>query len=241
MTPRCICCPRREQLTTRTWRALERRARDGATVYLSYCSGRHPATSAAPGSPVWTALFGVSYQLATGWRPIEDDILVMTFTEDFGRLTAGETLRFPVGGNEDSRAYLPVVPRGARVVATDAHGRPALLVHETGRGRTVLATYPLEHMAARTARVNPEQTHRLYAALAELAGVGPRGDGRHPVRGADVLVHEDGRRFVWLVSQSAEALTVRPRADGELRDLATGETVTDIGLDAYGVRVLELI
>ncbi len=74
-----------------------------------------------------------------------------------------------MAGNEDSRAYLLFVPRGARVVATDAHGRPALLVHETGRGRSVPATYPLGHMAARTARVNPERTRRLYAALAELA------------------------------------------------------------------------
>ncbi|MGO4430867.1 beta-mannosidase, partial [Streptomyces sp. MCAF7] len=132
-----------------------------------------------------------------------DEVLEMTFTDDFGGLTAGDTLRFPVAGNEDSRAYLPVLPRDARVVAVDAHGRPALLVRDTGRGRTVLATYPLEHMAARTARVNPEETHRLYAALADVAGVRRPVTVDSPYVGADVVVHQDGRRFVWLVSQSS--------------------------------------
>ena len=108
-------------------------------------------------------------------------------------------------------------------------------------GRTVLATYPLEHMAARTAHVNPEQTHRLYEALADLAGAARTVTVDTPYVGADVLVHEDGRRFVWLVSQSPEPLMVRPAVDGRLRDLATGEPVTEAGLDAYGVRVLELI
>ncbi len=143
-------------------------------------------------------------------------------------------------GREDSRAYLPVVPAGARVVATDAHGRPALLCHETGAGRTVLATYPLEHMAARTARANPEQTHRLYAALAELAGAARPVTVDTPYVAADTLVREDGTRYVLLVSQSGEELTVRPSADGELRELTGGEPVKDVVIAPYGVRVLEL-
>lgn len=97
----------------------------------------------------------------------------------------------------------------AWAVATDAHGRPAPLCRKTGEGRTVLATYPLEHMAARTARANPEQTHRLYATLAELAGAARPVTVGTPYVAADTLVREDGARFVWLVSQSAEELTVR--------------------------------
>lgn len=126
------------------------------------------------------------------------------------------------------------------MVAVDAHGKPALLVHDTGRGRTVLATYPLEHMAARTARANPEDTHRLYAALADVAGARRPVTVDSPHVGADLLVHDDGRRFVWLVSQSAEELTVRPEADGALRDLASGAPVAEVPLAPYGVRVLEL-
>ncbi|WP_328539368.1 cellulase family glycosylhydrolase [Streptomyces sp. NBC_00344] len=231
--------PSTRQLTTRTRRDLERRARAGATVYLSFCSGEHPATR-GPWFHDLDGLFGVEHQLSYGVaEPIEDEVLEMTFTEDFGSLKSGETLRFSVAGNEDSRAYLPVVAQGARVVATDGHGRPALLVHDIGAGRTVLATYPLEQMAARTARVNPEQTHRLYESLAHVAGVARPVTVDTPWVSADVLVHEDGRRFVWLVSQSDETRTVRPGGGG-LFDLTTGERSTDVTLEPYGVRVLEL-
>ncbi|MEV7142140.1 cellulase family glycosylhydrolase [Streptomyces tauricus] len=232
--------PATRQLTARTRRELARRAEEGATVYLSFCSGEHPGTR-GPWFDDLDGLFGVELQLSYGVaESITDDVLEMTFTEDFGPLSAGETLTFPVAGNEDSRAYLPVVPRDARVVAVDGHGRPALLVRETGRGRTVLATYPLEHMAARTAHINPEQTHRLYAALADLAGADRPVTVDSPYVGADLLVHEDGRRFVWLVSQCAEELTVRPDAAGTLHDVTSGERVTDVRLAPYGVVVLEL-
>ncbi|MGD6749892.1 cellulase family glycosylhydrolase [Streptomyces sp. BH105] len=225
--------PSTRQLTTRTRRGLEQRARAGATVYLSFCSGEHPGTR-GPWFHDLDGLFGVEMQLSYGVaEPIEDDELAMTFTEDFGGVRAGETLRFPVAGNEDSRAWLPVVPDGARVVATDAHGRPALLVHEIGAGRAVLATYPLEHMAARTAQVNPEQTHRLYAALAEVADAARPVTVDTPLVSADTLVHEDGRRFLWLVSQAEEELTVRPSDH-------LGKPLDEVTLAPYGVRVLEL-
>ncbi|WP_320775639.1 cellulase family glycosylhydrolase [Streptomyces sp. CRN 30] len=237
---RLYLLPATRQLTTRTRRALARRAHEGATVYLSFCSGEHPGTR-GPWFDDLDGLFGVELQSSYGVaEPVTDDVLEMTFTEDFGPLTAGETLTFPVAGNEDSRAYLPVVPAGARVAAVDAHGRPALLVHDTGAGRTVLATYPLEYMAARTAHVNPEQTHRLYAALADVAGAERPVTVDSPYVGADLLEHEDGRRFVWLVSQSAEELTVRPRSSGGLRDVLTGERSADVRLAPYGVAVLEL-
>ncbi|MEW2043508.1 beta-mannosidase, partial [Streptomyces sp. NPDC005534] len=113
-------------------------------------------------------------------------------------------------------------------------------VNESGAGRTVLATYPLEHMAARTAHANPDATHRLYAALAEVAGVRRPVTVADPHVAADVLAHTDGRRFVWLVSQSPEPLTVSPVSDGTLHDLRSGAAVTDVTIDGYGVAVLEL-
>ncbi|WP_255953955.1 glycoside hydrolase 5 family protein [Streptomyces odontomachi] len=232
--------PATRQLTTRTRRELRRRAHRGATVYLSFCSGEHPVTR-GPWFDDLDGLFGVAHQLSYGVaESIEDEVLEMTFTQDFGSLAAGDVLRFPVAGNADSRAYLPVVPQGARVVAVDAHDRPALLVNETGSGRTVLATYPLEHMAARTARANPEDTHRLYAALARVAGARRPVTVDSPYVGADVLVHEDGRRFVWLVSQHGEEITVRPAADGTLHDLTSGTAADEVTLAPYGVRVMEL-
>ncbi|MFF0227241.1 cellulase family glycosylhydrolase [Streptomyces sp. NPDC004629] len=232
--------PATRQLTSRTRRELWRRAEAGATVYLSFCSGEHPATR-GPWFDDLDGLFGVELQLSYGVaEPIEDDVLEMTFTEDFGSLRAGEVLRFPVAGNADSRAYLPVVPKEGRVVAVDGRGRPALLVSETGAGRTVLATYPLEHMAARTPGANPDRTHRLYAALAEVAGVRRPVTVDDPRVAADLLVHADGRRFVWLVSQCPTTLRVTPVSDGTLHVPASGAPVTEVTLEPYGVAVLEL-
>jgi hypothetical protein len=106
----------------------------------------------------------------------------------------------------------------------------------------VLSTYPLEHLAASCGRVNPEQTWRLYAALADLAGVEPAVTVDCPEVLVDGLVHQDGRRFVWLVSERDTPLVVRPRvlAGFRLVPLGGGDPVEEVELAAYGVKVLQL-
>ena len=161
---------------------------------------------------------------------------------DFGCLPAGTTLSFAVAGNEHSRAFLPVEPAGAEVIATDARGRPALLLRSVGRGSLILGTYPIEHMAALTPRVNPDDTVSLYPALAAHAGV------RRPVTVADrrvacdTLVRDDGTGYAVLASHASEPLTVTPAlADGDglttLDGIQTSDAVT---LDPFGIRVMEI-
>lgn len=106
----------------------------------------------------------------------------------------------------------------------------------------VLSTYPLEHMAASRGRVNPEQTWRLYAALADLAGVAPAVTVDTPEVLVDGLVHQDGRRFVWLVNECDGSLVVRPRlpAGSRLIPLGGGDVVQEVKLAPYGVTVLQL-
>lgn len=263
---RLYLLPSTRQLLAPTRRRLQQLAEGGATVFLSYCSGEQ-GTTRGPWFQDLDGLFGVELQLSYGlFEPIEDETVEFTFHEDFGSLRAGDTLRFSFqagrhGWSAESRAYLPVAPRGARVVATDAHGRPAVLRHAhgagaagtaggvgggSGGGTAVLCTYPLEYLAAGTSHVNPEDTHRLYAALAELAGVRRELTVDTPYVCADVLVREDGRRFAWLVSQSERELTVRPRGAGDsagdpaLYDLDGGERRTEVTLPPFGVRVLGL-
>src|SRR5690606_18080472 len=119
-----------------------------------------------------------------------------------GGIAAGDVLRFRTAGTENSRAYLPVAVVEADVIATDQHGRPALVRNRIGKGQAILATYPLEHMAAVSPSINPNDLATLYAALAADAGVAPE----VTVPGGDVIVgameHEDGRRFVWLVNMT---------------------------------------
>jgi hypothetical protein len=173
--------------------------------------------------------------------PIEDDVVEFRFTEDFGGIRSGETLRFPAAGNENVRSYLPVEARGAKVVAVDGHGRPALLRNTVGDGEAVLCTYPLEHLAAAGARVNPEDSYRIYDALADVAGVARRVTSGDPRVLTDTLVHADGRRFAWFVSEHDGEATVTPDTRGAALRTLSGESVTSVTLPPFGVRVFELV
>src|SRR3954452_24172074 len=229
--------PSVKQLCATSWEQLVSLARDGATVYASYSHG----PSGVQRGPWWAhteELFGVrmdsSYGLA---EPVSDETVVLRFTSDFGPIAAGTELSFAAAGNENGRTFLPVRATSGRVVAVDAHGRPAVVVQEHGAGRAVLSTYPLEYFASAQARINPEQTWRLYDALADVADVERDVRLDDPRVFTDELVHEDGRRFVFFVSQHESPVTVTPSvAGGDLRTLdgAPGSTLT---LDPYGVAV----
>jgi hypothetical protein len=185
------------------------------------------------------AMFGVEHRLRYGLTdPIEDDVVELTFTAALGSLAEGTTLAFRAAGTEHSRSYLPVRPTTAEVVAVDGHGRPAVLRRRHGDGSLVLCTYPLEHMAAVTPRVNPEPTHRLYDALAALAGVRRPVTVADPRVSADVLVRADGARFAVLVSQAGEELKVI--AEVAAASAGAEPAREEVALEPYGVHVLEL-
>jgi len=234
--------PSTKQLTGPSWLRLGELAEAGATVYVSYCAGE----SDFQRGPWWTAtedLFGVRHQLVYGLvDPIEDDTAQLRFEVDFGSIRAGETLSFRVGGGPNARAFLPVEVTDGQVVARDGHGRPAIVLRPRGAGAMVLSTYPLEHLAASRGRVNPEQTWRLYAALADVAGVESAVSVDSPEVLVDGLIHQDGRRFAWFVSEHDGPLVVRPRvrAGCRLVPLEGGDPVDEVELTAYGVMVLQL-
>ncbi|MGO9078956.1 MAG: glycoside hydrolase 5 family protein [Streptosporangiaceae bacterium] len=218
---RLYLLPSVKQLLAPTWTELEQLAAGGATVYVSYCAGT-TTWHRGPSYGRMNSLFGVRHQLRAGLADvIETDVAVLTLQREFGGLAAGTRLEFRVGGTEHSRAYLPVIPDGAEVLAVDGHGRPALLLRQVGSGSVLLCTYPVEHMAAVTPRVNPEPTGVLYAALARYAGVSGPVQSGDPRVAADVLVRSDGAQFAWLVSQAAETLALKP-------ELAAGRWLTPV-------------
>jgi hypothetical protein len=185
-------------------------------------------------------MFGVEHQLTHGLvDPIEDEEVVVSFERDFGSIPEGSRLALRAGGNQHLRVFLPVRPVTAEVVAVDQHDRPVLLERATpGGGRTVLCSYPLEQLAAASARVNPEPTWRIYDALATVAGLDRPVTVEDPRVMAAELRHRDGRNFVWLISQSDTEVTVKPTVEGHLADLDTGQPAEEVTLDAFGVRVL---
>ena len=245
---RLYLAPSVKQLLAPTAAALERLAQDGATVYVSYCAG-DVAWHRGPSYGALNELFGVDHQLDVGLvNPITGEFVELTLTRDFGGLSRGTTLTFPVGGNEHARAYLPVTPTTAEVIATDTRGRPALLRRQAGRGSLILCTYPLEYMAAAVARVNPDATVTLYDALATHAGA------RRPVTvddqdvACDVLEHRDGTRYVVIASHADESVTLKPTfgvaADQApprgLTPLGENEIVDTVTVDPFGVRILQI-
>ncbi len=236
-----LLLPSTKLLTAPTVDRLVQLAERGATVYLSYFAG---STSTQRGSwiPSLGEIFGVSRQIWYGLvDPIEDDEVTFTFTADFGDITAGEQVSFSVAGNENARAFLPVEAAGATVLAVDGHGRPALLSRQIGTGSVVLCTYPVEHMAARTPRVNPESTWRLYAALAAAAGV------QLPLAASDPRVMTGRLRtgageVAVLVNTSAQqvevALVTTGTASYGRGDTAPGEPLQQLILAPFEVEIL---
>ena len=215
---------------------LRRLAHEGATVYLSYFAGS-TASQRGPWLAWLDEIFGIRHRLRYGLvDPIVDDEVVFELVDDLGDLATGTRLTFRVAGEPSARSYLPVELAGASVVAVDGHGRPALLRHDVGAGQTVLCTYPLEHMAAKTPWANPESTWRIYSALATAAGVA------RPVRVDDprVLVGRlqvGSSETALLVNCSGDTVSLQPV-------LAVGEQFADqawpLAIEPFGVTAISL-
>lgn len=219
---RLYLAPCAKLLTSPGLDRLRELAEGGATVYASYFAGS-TATQRGPWLAWLDEIFGVRHRLRYGLvDPIEDDEVIFQFVDDLGDIPEGTRLTFRVAGEPSARAFLPLDPLGAEVVALDGHGRPALLRHRLGAGCTVLCTYPIEHMAARTPGVNPEDTYRIYSALAEAAGV------ERPVRVDDprVLVgriRNEGGETALFLNTSPDTLSTQPVLSGIELDPEQGE------------------
>lgn len=218
---RLFLLPSTKQLTAPGMAALRERVAAGATLYLSYFPGS-TATQRGPWLYGLEETFGVRHSLRYGLTdPIDDNVVCVRFLLPFGAIAEGEELRFAVGGTADGRSFLPVEAAGADVVAVDGHDRPVLLRHRAGPGTAVLCTLPLEYMAARTPRVNPEPTWRLYDALADIAAV-----DRH-LRCADprvscVVAAGDGAGLGSVTNLSGDSVDAVIREGGRQRTLELG-------------------
>jgi endo-1,4-beta-mannosidase len=241
---RLYLAPSVKQFLAPTAACLEELAsRDGATVYVSYCAG-DVSWHRGPSYGSMNELFGIRHELDVGIGDrIEDDTVRLTFTSDFGGLARGTTLNFETAGSEHGRAFLPLTPTTAEVIATDAHGRPALLRRQAGRGSLILCSYPLEYMAALTPRVNPDATVTLYGALATHAGVRRPVAVDDPRVACDVLVHAGGARFAVLASHADENLTLKPvlPPNERLADLDDELAVDTVTLGPFEIKVLKIV
>lgn len=247
---RLYLLPSVKQLTAPGWHQLRDRACEGATVFVSYGSGEVDFQR----GPWWTGateLFGVRHQLAYGRaNPVHDEVVTWHVERDFGGLSTGEELTFPAAGGPNARTFLPVVAHGAEVIARDQHGRIALTRHRIGAGQAVLSTYPIEYFGAARPDSNPEDTWRIYDALATEAGVERPLHVASPRILVDGFTRADGHRFAWLVSESDRPESVSLPLAAGVRAVPVDQTgtphhpaadVTQVTVPAYGVSVLELV
>ncbi len=239
---RLYVVPSVKALLSPTWHRLEELARGGAAVYVSYCAGEHGWQR----GPWWAdmeRIFGVVHRLRYGLvDPVRDASVTLRAATAFGGLAPGDDLAFAVAGTESSRSMLPVVATTAEVLLEDGEGRPALLRRRVGAGTLYLGTYPLEHMASRLMAVNPEDTWRVYDAVATDAGVERLVVVDDPRVHCHVMEHGTRQTLVWFLNLGDEPVTTTPTvaAGFELVDRTTGGPAPGVSLGGFGVVVLEL-
>jgi endo-1,4-beta-mannosidase len=235
---RLILLPSTKLLMAPTADRLIELAEAGSTVYLSYFAGS-TSTQRGPWVPRLNELFGLRQSLQYGLiNPIEVSDVVLTFEREFGDLGPGDTLSFKVAGTESSRSFLPVEATDAEVIATDQGGRPALLRRRVGKGSMIFCTYPIEHMAAKTARANPEDTWRLYAALSIVAGVELALSVADPRVMVGLLVSGNQELAVVVNLSDEPVVAVLTTIGATFGPERSGDTVDEVTLAPFDVQIL---
>lgn len=202
-----IIVPSISRLKTTTWRGLLDWVEGGGTLY--YSSARYLNSPHMSATHLWEELFGVRPSLRAGspGLPVEGGELKLV--EDLPPLRKGDSFKFEATPALAVRRIgrYDFELSGARLIAT-YRGGMGLTVFEVGEGRALLSPHPLELMLAwhpRPDRVG-QGYHRLYSALANLAGLRPLFYCEDPRVEVEYLESGDGYLLA-LINHSYEAVT----------------------------------
>lgn len=145
------------------WEKARRYVEQGGALYASL--------SGDAAIPEMESLFGV--RLADHWPAGEVTLKVVS---PLGGLRPGDVFHYSGAAGNPRQWAATLEVRGGTVIAVDQAGRPALVAHRLGKGRTLLCAYPLESYLAGvpSAFDQEEETHRIYQAFRDWAGVKPR-------------------------------------------------------------------
>jgi len=169
-----------------------------AKEYVAAGGFLYASVAADAAVPNMEALFGAS---------LVDTAIVSEVTlkmvAPLGALKPGDTFRFPVPGAGPRYWGALLDVKSGEVIAVDQEGRPALVAHTLGAGKTLLSAYPLETYLARTPSAfdGPDTTHLLYRAFRDWVGVTPLFHTDQPSVEA-VALRGDSRGYVVLVNHS---------------------------------------
>jgi endo-1,4-beta-mannosidase len=142
-------------------------------------------------------------------RAVSSEV-TLKFVTPFGDFKPGDTLHYTVpSASIESWGALLEVTNG-KVIAVDQDGHPALVANTLGAGKTLLSAYPLEHYLANVPAVfdRPEDTHRIYEAFRDWAGLKPSFRADRPMVEVSTL-NGDGRGYVVVVNHSDQIQNIK--------------------------------
>jgi len=196
---RLVLAPATQKLLAPTWRALLDWTRRGNTLYWSYHMGDDGFLHGA-----WCHLFeeltGCRHQLRYGCLDLPQDPLVLQ--------GSGLSIEQPIAGSLCGRAYLPVAPAGADLLATDGAGKPALLRARIGAGRVVFLNHPLELYIGEQAQAHLGAAVQLYRMIAAEAGLAPPIHASDPVVQLRFVEVDDGDPLLWIMHHGWDPVSV---------------------------------
>lgn len=195
-------------VNTTFWIQARDYVRNGGLLYAS--------VSADAAIPEMSDLFGAQM---VDHDPL--DAIIITVEKDFGSLKKGTVFRFWPDASNPRHWGAALDLHGAEVIAKDQKGRPALVTHQFGQGRTLLSAYPLEILsAARPAAYegDDEHTWRIYRALADEAGLPVCFATSHPAVEVGTLKGA-GHGYAVLVNHSGETVKTALNTTLSLRSL----------------------
>jgi len=188
-----------------------------AKKYVENGGFLYASVAADSAVPEMSSLFGA--RLVD--RAVSSEV-TLKFVVPFGDFKPGDTLHYivPAATPESWGALLEV--GSGQIVAIDQDGHPALVSNTLGSGKTLLSAYPLEHYLANVPAVfdRPEQTHRIYAAFCDWAGVKPLFHADQPSLEISALA-ADHRGYAVVVNHSGETQHATITSKLGLRSVAT--------------------
>jgi len=183
-----------------------------AKQYVAQGGALYASVAADAAVPEMESLFGARLVDAN-----PKDEVTLRVVEPFGNLKVGDTFHYsvPTATQRSWGAILEV--KGGTVIAVDQDNRPALVSNTLGSGKTLLSAYPLESYLANAPAAfdKPENTHRIYEAFREWAGVRPLFHTDQPSVEVSSL-SGGGRGYAVVTNHGPEPQSVRVTASAPL-------------------------
>lgn len=218
-----LLAPNVQKLTAPFWEAIYRYVEDGGIFYSSYHFDMW--------IHIFEKLFGAKHNLRFGLADIpQEQEIELRVTQDFFDILKGEQFVYQVKGDYRDRAFCPLTPTTAEVIAVDGEGRPAILLNSIGKGKVIFSTYPLEYYLANTGEgYKKDKTYKIYRSLCRMAGIIPRFDSPNPYVELGTIKHKGKSRFLlWIINHdwgSTDGFIETGLSIKKVIDLETGEPV----------------